>query len=327
VVIANTNPTLGNLLASSAGVRVQLDLFASSASDVDGTVAFVRVVWGDGSPSETTPFTPPMTLVHDFRFPVEQSIDLVAIDNDGGESAVKNTRVASDIPQAGLISHLPLNGSVTQAVGPAFSASGTLIADTDRFGRGGQASALNNNGDSSSNVLVFIAGNQLVFQNSFTFSIWVKMDGTLSPSGDRFMGVGDWFAIHGNDGGPTGIRLGRTSGTRTADATPIALDPFLPGLVDGWVHYVSVVETIGSQHVLRIFRNGALQDAAIVTGPVPTRPACRVYVGTFDPNGNNCTTTTAGDGNGFRGSVDDARIYNRALSNVEVAALFNELRP
>lgn len=63
----------------------------------------------------------------------------------------------------------------------------------------------------------------------------------------------------------------------------------------------------------RIYWNGVLDNSAVNTGPVATTR--NVYIGAVDINGS--------PGQYWSGRVDDVRIYNRALSAAEIAAIMH----
>ena len=60
-----------------------------------------------------------------------------------------------------------------------------------------------------------------------------------------------------------------------------------------------------------------------MNGTVPNRPGCLTYIGRFADNGG-CTGTQANEFSTLPANVDDVRVYNRALTPVEVSALFRE---
>ncbi len=91
-----------------------------------------------------------------------------------------------------------------------------------------------------------------------------------------------------------------SAGTKTAcDRNPLP--------ANAWTHLAATND--GS--VLRLYRNGVLTSSAAVTG-APVASTGTLQLGASRVSGEN-----------FNGKLDDARVYNRALSASEVLALFN----
>ncbi|MEK7389875.1 MAG: LamG domain-containing protein [Elusimicrobiota bacterium] len=94
-----------------------------------------------------------------------------------------------------------------------------------------------------------------------------------------------------------------TAGTKTVCApTPLP--------ANAWTHLAATND--GS--VLRLYRNGVMTSSAVVTG-VPVASTGTLQLG----------ASRAGEY--FNGKLDEARVYNRALSATEVLALFNAASP
>jgi hypothetical protein len=80
--------------------------------------------------------------------------------------------------------------------------------------------------------------------------------------------------------------------------------------VNAWTHLAATND--GS--VLRLYRNGVMTSSAAVTGaPVASTGTLQLGASRY--------------GESFNGKLDDARVYNRALSAAEVLALFNAAAP
>jgi hypothetical protein len=95
-----------------------------------------------------------------------------------------------------------------------------------------------------------------------------------------------------------------SAGTKTAcDRNPLP--------ANAWTHLAATND--GS--VLRLYRNGVLTSSAAVTG-APVASTGTLQLGASRVSGEN-----------FSGKLDDARVYNRALSAAEVLALFNAAAP
>ena len=80
--------------------------------------------------------------------------------------------------------------------------------------------------------------------------------------------------------------------------------------VNAWTHLAATSD--GS--VLRLYRNGVMTSSAVVTGaPIASTGTLQLGASRF--------------GEYFNGKLDEARVYNRALSAAEVLALFNAAAP
>jgi hypothetical protein len=82
-----------------------------------------------------------------------------------------------------------------------------------------------------------------------------------------------------------------------------------PATVGEWVHIVATAEVGGK---IRMYKNGA-------------KVSEQDYTGTINSAGGNLTLAAAAGGGSARldGSLDDVRIYNRALSAAEITQLYN----
>jgi hypothetical protein len=99
--------------------------------------------------------------------------------------------------------------------------------------------------------------------------------------------------------GTGGILAGLSgTGKNVCDTTPLA--------VNTWTHLAVTYDGAA----VRLYRNGVLKASAAVTGG----PA--VTAGTLQLGASQY-------GEHFKGKIDEARVYNRALSAAEVTALFN----
>jgi hypothetical protein len=105
-------------------------------------------------------------------------------------------------------------------------------------------------------------------------------------------------------------------GTRGA-----AAGPYITASVQqdsGWVHVGFVQERISSTNVnVKVYING--QESANVSGDYEDIvPSVHLWIGMFGPNHTSYS---------FDGSIDDTRIYNRALSESEIKSLYDSYKP
>lgn len=234
------------------------------------------------------------------------SVDEVRIYN----KALSNDEVAAqyqiDVPKvatlslkAGLVARYKLDGNANDS-GPN-NLNGVLTGTTpvpDRFARANKALYFNGVSD------LINCGNpaQFNFTNSFTLSTWLKVDGDqiekylitkFADTVEHSYGLGI-----GEDTDPYGF-LGGNFGF--IDQLTFA------NMNDGNWHLVSMVYQYGGNLSLYLDANVAA-----------TRP-----VGPFPPFINSAPLTIGGrlSGQNFKGSMDDVRLYNRALSTEELTVL------
>lgn len=213
----------------------------------------------------------------------------------------------SDLRQ-GLIGEYLFDGNAddTSGNGHHGQAEGATLT-ADRFGRAGRAYAFSGQGD-----YIVIDPPPALRADAFSVSVWVKYDREASLKG--------WNSalVSQDDHGRQADRLRRVFQLSTKGELLVwhrmgkgAADPFgkRPIQRDVWHHVVAVFD--GSRH--KLYANGELQDE---------------QEGTFRPNAEE--PIYFGKKNSpeqrfwFHGALDDIRLYNRALSAQEVAALYAE---
>ncbi|UCH63397.1 MAG: T9SS type A sorting domain-containing protein [Fidelibacterota bacterium] len=210
-------------------------------------------------------------------------------------------------PIAGLVAYYPFNGNANDESGKGND--GTVngaILTADRFGKANSAYSFDGVDD-------YIETSEFqMTTNSFSVSYWVYDDeydagfhgGHLycyvtSSSYDRF-----WF-IDYSDGSGIGYKVG------DSDADEIVLyQPTVPS--PGWHHVLGTFDN--DQHESRLFIDGELSISGINASLVITSMTRKLVVGTAD----------TGYGYWFRGKIDDIRIFNLALSEAEIQALYHE---
>jgi hypothetical protein len=208
--------------------------------------------------------------------------------------------------KVGLVAFYPLNGNAQDRSGNQFD--GTLVGTTateDRFGKPNGALLFNGLTDR------IFCGNpaEFNFTNDFTLNAWIKVDGAQI---NRYVVAKYDFDFATSTGAPNSFGLGldgQTDPYGFVGGDTGFIDVVRPvNLDDGKWHFLSLVYEAGS--ALRLFLDGA-QLAAAAPGSLP-------------PFVNSLPLTIGGtsSGQGFRGAIDDVRIYNRALSEEEIIALF-----
>ena len=225
--------------------------------------------------------------------------------------------VASSSAFAQLIGYWPLDGNATASVGTNGAMGGSPTGTTDRFGTTNGALAFN-----GSSWVSLSSGGGLDGLSTFSIAFWVKWSGAGQDVGYANTNYG---AVTGrqNNGefGPT-LFSERIISLTTADPATgkIAWHPFdfggfsvsspnPPG--NGvWTH-VAITVSGTTSHSLYI--DGSLAASGTsTTQTFFTNPSAPLTIGAWLPNGASYSTA----------SVDDFRIYNTALSDSEVAAVY-----
>ncbi len=108
------------------------------------------------------------------------------------------------------------------------------------------------------------------------------------------------------------------SGTGAAGAGAFTAASNIELALDTWTHVAATYSTDGTTGTSRIYINGVLDSAATTTSTTITSinaSAAPLWIGAqFADN----------QANRFAGQIDDARVYNNALSGSEIAALVPE---
>lgn len=220
--------------------------------------------------------------------------------------------VLAQIPTSGLVAYYPFNGNANDSSGNGHNGvvKNGVTLTTDRFGNPNSAyyfSGINN----GNNYIKINLGNQ----KSLTASLWINSDTCVN-----------WYPqILSVDSGATRMEFLNQSGNHPSyiSAGIVGLIGSYPDNVEtphpvsfkAWHHIV--VTHDHSQGIHCIYVDNQLVVSKATTGYL-NMPVGIICIG-------NTYDGLAGDQNGgYKGKLDDIRFYNRALSQAEVTALFNE---
>jgi len=224
---------------------------------------------------------------------------------------------ASDVPKNGLVVELKMNGSErvnnqTLNSAPAAASQGIIqdgcrIANTaDRFGFAERAFDMFGSGgcDAAEPSLVHLEAPG--YSNSFTFATWLVW--TLSNE--------QW--IVGPRGGPALVTTMAQKAVFEIPGKPSLVDP-TPLSRDVWTFFVVTAAFDGASTAVKLYRDGKLVAQASVAGNLGASPSAPTLIGnqTGGPG-----VPHPGRARDFQGKLDDLRIYNRALSESEIAVLY-----
>jgi len=216
----------------------------------------------------------------------------------------------------GLVGYWPLDGSVTNwATGKTNDISGNGYAgdlstmSTSSSPIAGKIGQAFNFDGSSNNVVIPSTVNNSITGPGITVSVWTKVRGSTFGGGipafvtGQFPGSGNIpFALAGNQtgGSPTTVGAGFYNGSWHV-TNEIGTFPF-----GQWTHIVGTYD--GS--TIKLYINGALNNSTADGAGLPTA-AQPWNIGKRWDNADY-----------INGSIDDVRIYNRALAQGEVAQLY-----
>lgn len=206
----------------------------------------------------------------------------------------------------GLVAHYPFNGNANDESGNGNNATsvGPVLAP-DRFGKPASAYAFTASGQyiySSSQTVVPLG------TNDFSISVWMSLSSYASEAQVLFNNRRlDALQISLNPFSNTRAALDFHTGPQTqpADAKTSALHWDL----GRWYN----VQVIRKGYEVSIYRDGGLEGQSLTTDGNWATPAENEMVLGYQISWSRHT---------LRGSLDDVRVYNRALSAGEVAELY-----
>ena len=312
----NNPPAIPTLISPSNASTNQLTTITLSWSctDPDGDSLTYDVYLG-----KTSPPTSILSTAQSSTSITKSGLDtsstyywrIVAKDNREGTSTSGTvwsfTTQNSQIPTNGLVAYYPFDGNANDESG---NGRNGIIRSTPTFIPGVVGTCINLKSDGgymdSLGDHVLIPVPQFSAMNAFTISLWVKKDSLSSTDGEDYIS----FGYHDNQW--IGILQGRYL-------------TFSPGN-DSSAIQVNYDASYASRFVLftMVYGNGQFQAYADTTllgshavGSIPTIPNVGAIARHWWYNGTSTSTR-------FYGQVDEVRIYNRALSDVEIQALYYE---
>lgn len=225
------------------------------------------------------------TLIHLFKTPILASDQEPA--GDGPTASLEN----------GLVAHYPLDGNANDVGGLGFNGvvhNGS--ATSDRFGNPSGAISLQGNPDS---YVDLGTPEILKFKGDFTVTAWINFSGGTINA--RIVSYGDdWGFTFYTDGisasRPIGLAIGVQYFTTVSKLS-----------ANQW-HFVAIER---SGNTVRIYANGEF----MLNGTLTVEPTYNQHLsfGRKESSRDGC----------WGGSLDEIRLYNRALSESELDALYS----
>jgi hypothetical protein len=225
-----------------------------------------------------------------------------------------NTQAQSFLTN-GLACYYPFNGNANDVIGGqnGMLLGGPLLT-TDRFGH--TNSAYNFGGGTDSIKVTGTGASQQVGQSN-TVSLWMDWSGAFSNPADPAAYVLEW----GTPGQAYGLIIQNQAlprfgiGSGLGDVWGVN---YGSNFSNRWIHVVAVFVN-GSTSLGQLFINGTPQPMTMTVGGVPQNFISQRAVG---PDAMIAGWLEVADRYRFIGSIDDVRIYDRALDPSEVQQLF-----
>lgn len=242
-----------------------------------------------------------------------------AIHHWTADSAAATSRVIQDLGSGGAV--LKLNNVAISDTGIVAGGSAGNTSNTGPDGRGSMYF-----GGSSSNAVAF--GSRGVLGDAArTVSMWMRRTGSAPPVSEESLvswgnsaNAGSWFNVMLTTGGLLAVKTSSaaTSNVRTSMAV----------LDTSW-HHVGVVVLppgnnssggFGTERNIRLFIDGEnrTNSATATSGLVNTQPTTGLTSGWLTLGSNS-----SGPSGYYTGWLDDVRIYDMALTQQELRALYN----
>lgn len=234
----------------------------------------------------------------------DQAVSVTVTANQQVTATILMTKGAQ-MPTAGLIAYYPFDGNAND--GTVYANHGTVMGaqlSADRHGASGKSYHFN--GTSQYIDCGSVANLNPLLTNAISISVWVRFDGL---AGNQFI-LGKWGM-----GGPSAVsyHIGKDNTNRlvfnlnnTGLTEVISTYPLSTGT---WYHLVAKA---GGDGII-LYLNGTVigQSNGRLTFINPGTQPFRIG---FETSSNAY----------FNGSIDDIRIYNRVLTDTEIATLFQE---
>lgn len=323
-VTGNRPPVIDNFSASISGFVATV---TASVSDPDANLNKVEIDWGDGTAKTTlTSGFAAIGTTHKYSAAGTYTIKLTATDASN-VSVSQQSSVQASIPRDGLLGEYLFNGNANDTSGNnkngSINNAACVQPAANRSGLANKAYEFNNNsgagcGDSAG-TFGHISTANLGHGGSFSYSVWIRpinnnnqwIIGQNSSGGTQpwaALVVGNPNLIGGTSGKVSFILTGSGPTLSVADSANVSTGT--------WTHYVVTVASSGGQTTVKLYRNGVQVATATGSGSY-TNPSSTN--GFLMGNASSSSTNAV-----FRGLMDDVRVYNRALSDGEIQALYSD---
>jgi len=216
----------------------------------------------------------------------------------------------AQISQNGLIAHYPFHGNAYDE--SCNGNNGTVVGatlTTDRSGKINEAYSFNG---ATNKIKVYNIGTDLNPVNEISISVFIKptqiCGGSIAGNSRilRKAGASGYMLSWCQGNNKLELRLDGTNPLNiSVDETP---------LVGNWHHIVATYS--GITGIGKIYIDGNVAVTSTGNQYKMQHSDTTLFIGGF--------TGSMGEEEGFKGSIDDVRIYDRVLSVSEISALYNE---
>ncbi|HMG15617.1 MAG TPA: LamG domain-containing protein [Saprospiraceae bacterium] len=220
------------------------------------------------------------------------------------------TKLKAQIPENGLMAYYPFNGNAKDKSGNCINGlvSGAVIV-SDRFGRTNSAYLFNGNLDN----YIYIPNAEFLQTDEYSYSVWCQL-AVLPDEESSFFVMANGSTLHDQIINTVNHGVNQNgwnaSGYNLGTPKQFILNSNKDLEINKWIHYV----VTRSAKNMKLYLNGNLEVVDSSLNVVyPDYGAPEIYIG------KRSNSTYA-----FHGKIDDIRIYNRAINEKEVKALFNE---
>jgi hypothetical protein len=274
-------------------MKLALDVFARIRRHEDGPF---HVTMGNGD-----------TVIGDLtprEIPIKTSIGFIKVPTE----RLVHLDIAAVRLDQGLAAHYPMNGDAKDVSGNKChgKVTGAQLA-ADRLEREGHAYAFSGKSD----VITIPNSPHLQITGDMTICMWLyaeRLDKRQNPFNKAYGAEGTWTL---EPGGTVNFYYGRGGGDR---APYTSLNMARPVKLKTWTHLMLVRDL--TRKKVTWYKDGvqiATAKAAYSATKASSLPL-RLGVG---------YTASKSNGSPFKGRMDDVRIYNRALNDLEARALFH----
>jgi hypothetical protein len=226
-----------------------------------------------------------------------------------GETATANIKLISSLPTNGLVAYYPFNSNANDESGNGNNCTVSgAIPSADRFGIPSKAYTFQNSGDK----LRVVVSSQLSL-STLTISAWFyrTQDGTQNP---RIVAIGptsshvQYYSMIVDRNNNSKLGFYCTDGVSSITILPYPSSSSSLS-IGHWYHGAIVYDGTN----VKFFIDGILDNTLTVSGSLHSFTSALLQIGSSDDGTDQ-----------FRGDIDDIRVYNRALSNSEIQALYHE---
>lgn len=206
----------------------------------------------------------------------------------------------------GLVGYYPLNGNANDYSGSGYNGTvnGATLS-TDRFGNPNSCYSFDGVND-----YINLNRDLLTYPENFTLSIWIYNDTSMTENYARY-----WYAGYDSNAGGIGFSLYRglaglsekvTFAIKSANDNPY----YIANIICTNLAWTFLTITKNGTEV-KVYRNGEYFNVVILDISEYRRSGISTYIG-------GVATSSS-----FKGKIDDVRIYDRALTEKEIALLFD----